>query len=161
LPHVRGIQTLRVKRRITKMKDNIQMKGHVNAVLFDENGSIKQTLDTDNLVVTVGKEWIIDRIGTNTPATASWIVIGAGSTPADAGDTNIESRLAGANGTVTQPTATQHQVVTTFGATVGTGTVTEYALFGSGSAMIGRIVTGSVAKGAADSLQVTYVLSVS
>lgn len=143
------------------MNDTVNFKGHVNAILFDERGTIKQSIDVDNLVVTIGKQWIIDRIGSNTPATSSHIAIGSSATPAAASDTALGSFVAIKNGTVSQPTATQHQVVTTFLAGEGTATIQEYGLYASGSALIGHLVTGSITKLAADSLQVTYTLSVS
>lgn len=143
------------------MNDKLNIKGHVIAVLYDSNGRIKDSLEADNLVVNVGKDWIIDRAGASTTATASWINIGSSDTAANAADTNVGTTLAGANGAITQPSSTTHQVVATFGAGTGTGTVKEYGLFASGSAMVGHIVTGSISKTASDSLQVTYQLTVS
>ena len=142
------------------MKETITLKGHVTSILFNEVDGIKQSLDTSNIVVNNGKAWFIDRIGSNTPATASLIVIGSGVTGATINDTTIESELASQNGEVSQPAATTHSVVATFGPGVGTGTVTEYALYASGAAMIGRIVSGSITKASGDSLQVTYQLTI-
>lgn len=142
------------------MKDSIKLKGHVNAVLIDENGNKKQEVDFDNLVVDAGKDWIIDRIQANATATGSKVAIGTGVGAAAGGDTTLGTQTAAVEGTTSQPTSVTARSVATFGAGVGTGTITEYGLFADAT-LIGRIVSGSVPKAASDSLQVTYDVSVS
>lgn len=143
------------------MNDNVKLKGHITVNLISADGEVKEQHDWDNLIVNVGKDWIIDRMQANTPATASHIAIGSSATAANAGDTALGSLLAIKNGTTSQPASTTARSVATFAAGEGTGTVQEYGMYASGSALIGRVVTGSISKGASDSLQVTYDVSVS
>ena len=142
------------------MNESLNFKGHVNAVFYNECGYVKQIVDADNLITNAGKNQIMLRIGSNTQATCSHIAVGSGVTAANISDTAMGTLLAVVSGSMSNPTTQSHQVVATFGAGVGTGTITEYGLYASGSALIGRIVNASVVKAANDTLQVTYTLSI-
>ena len=144
------------------MNDNVKIKGHVAVLLLDENNNVKQQMEFDNLITTAGLGAIIDRLQSAT-AVHDYVGIGSNATAANISDTALGTQLARVQGSMTQPNATTHRVVSTFGAGVGTGTVVEYGLFNDPSAgvLMGHIVTGSIAKGASDSLQVTYDVLVS
>jgi hypothetical protein len=138
--------------------ETLKLKGRAEIKYFDGNGNLVDTFNFDNLVVNNGLGYIIDRIQSNSPATASILKIGTGTNAASAGDTDLQTALATVNGTNSQPSATTSRTVATF--TGVTGTVTEYGLFAD-STLIGRIVSGSREMISADSAQVTYDLSVS
>lgn len=142
------------------MQDSIAIRGRIRFVLRDErNGRIKLDRTVDNLVVNAGRQAIIDRLQGNTPAVADYIAIGTGTTAAAAADTTLETEVARAQGTLSQPDAHTDRCVYTFPAGTGTGTITEAGRLNasSGGTLMGRALLGTAAvKTAADSLQITY-----
>lgn len=151
------------------IKDNIQAKGSLKVVLFDENGIVKDTREINNLVVTVGRYFIASRmVGTtaNTPAQMTHMAIGSSATAAAAADTTLGSELGrvgltGAAGTVA---ANSNSAVftATFPAGTGTGNVQEAGIFNAASAgvMLARTTFGLVTKAAGDSLAITWTVSI-
>jgi len=141
------------------MNDTIKIKGHVNATLYGETGEVKQVFDADNLIVNAGKNWLLSRIASNTNATASLVAIGTNATAASAADTTLGALIYSKNGDMVSAPYS-HTVTVYFTPGEGTGTITEYGLYASGSSLIGRVVSGSMAKGAGDTMRVIYTLTV-
>lgn len=140
------------------MKELIKAKGKLAIAI---NGKIVK--EVDNLVVTVGKEFVASRMVGTYENVMSHMAIGTGTTAAAAGDTALQSqnaRVALDSAGVTDNVVTY---VATFPAGTGTGTITEAGVFNAASAgtLLCRTVFSAVAKGASDSMTITWTVTVS
>ena len=144
--------------------DAIKMTGNLKLVLTDENGNIKQEEEIKNLVVTAGKGFIASRMKDATATAMSHMEVGTGTTAAAVGDTTLQTVVASSRTTLTSTTVTTNSVayVCSFGAGVGTGALTEAGLFNAASAgtMLCRTVFSVINKGAADTLGITWTVTV-
>jgi len=117
-------------------------------------------------VTTVGFNHIIQRgfdIGTGSAA-FNYVGIGSGIVASDVGDTALGSEANRAQGAYAYTDDTAAFTVTaTFAAGTATGSITESGLFNASSAgqLFARQTFGVVQKGASDSLQITWVGSLS
>lgn len=117
-------------------------------------------------VTTVGFNTLIQRgFSTGTGSNAfNFVAVGSGSNAAAAGDTALGSEAARAQGTYAYTDDTKAFTVTnTFAAGTATGSIQEAGLFNSGvdGALFARQTFGVINKGASDSLQITWVGSLS
>lgn len=148
------------------LKDAIKAKGTLTLVLKDAQGNIK-TQEEHNLVVNTGLAYIADRMKNNSTV-MSHMAVGSGTTAAAAADaalgTQLGSRVALDSTTIVTTTAANDSVqyVATFGAGTGTGAVTEAGIFNAASSgsMLSRTVFPVVNKGAADTLTITWKITV-
>ena len=144
--------------------DAIKMTGNLKLVLTDENGNIKQEEEVKNLVVTAGKGFIASRMKDATATAMTHMEVGTGTTAAAVGDTTLQTVVASSRTTLTSTTVTTNSVayVCSFGAGVGTGALTEAGLFNAASAgtMLCRTVFSVINKGAADTLGITWTVTV-
>ena len=138
------------------------MTGDLKIVLTDENGQIKHEQEIKNLVVTTGKNFIASRMKDTTDDAMSHMAIGSGTTAANVADTALESSLGRVSLTSTTVTNNNVAYVATFPAGTGTGAVTEAGLFNDGTAgdMLCRTVFSVINKGAADTLGITWTVTV-
>lgn len=141
----------------------LKATGALRIVVTGQDGKVKDEVDLKNLVVTVGKNFVASRIVGTTPAVMSHMAVGAGTTPAAAGDTALQSelgRVSLASGTASTNTVTY---AATFPAGTGTGAVTEAGIFNDPSAgtMFCRSVFSVVNKGASDSMSITWTVTIS
>ena len=141
------------------INDNFALTG---ALTIAVNNEVVQ--ETNNLVVTAGKEWVADRMAdANTVMTH--MAIGTGSTAAAAGDTALGTQTDRNALTVSGGTVTANTIVyaCTWAAGDGTGGITEAGIFdaSSGGDMLARTVFSIVNKGAADSMTITWTITVS
>jgi hypothetical protein len=143
-------------------QENLKVTGAVAIKVFDKNGVLKQEQNIKNLVVTSGKEFIAAAM-VGTPTQMSHMAVGAGTSAAAAGDTNLGSEL----GRVALTSDTSSGAVVTyvgdFPASTGTGAVTEAGLFNdpTGGVMLCRTVFAVVNKGADDAMSITWQITVS
>lgn len=144
------------------LSDNLKLKGDVAIKLFDKEGNIKQEENIKNLVVDAGLDFIASRMVGTGSNVMSHMGIGSGTTSAVAGDTDLESIL-GSRITLSSAAATGEQVlyVASFGAGVSTGAVTESAIFNASTAgdMLCRTTFSVINKGADDTLQINWTIS--
>lgn len=146
-----------------KLVEDIKATGRLQIQVFDENGNLKDEREFNNLVVTTGKSFIASRMVGTASGVMSHMAIGAGSTSPVAGDSTLGNEL----GRVTLASGTSSGAVATyvasFGAGTGTGAVTEAGIFNAGAAgtMLCRTVFAVVNKGAADSMTVTWTVTIS
>ena len=147
------------------IKGNIQLKGHINIKLFDENSQLKQEIDKDNVVVTVGKNYLAAWLAAASQAGPfmQYIALGTGTTPANSSDTTLETELTTrVAGTISNSTNVwQNQA--TFGPGVNTGAITESGLFSdsSGGTLLARQVFAVVNKAAGDTIVFTWQITLS
>ena len=144
-------------------KDEITVTGKLNVILVDQMGIVKEGHDFDNLVVTAGKGYIASRMKDATATAMSHMAIGTGTTAAAASQTALVTE---ANRQALTSTSVSGAAVTysaTFGAGNGTGAVTEAGLFNasSGGTLLCRTVFSVINKGAADTLTVSWTVTVS
>lgn len=147
--------------------DSIKMTGNLKLVLTDEHGNVKQEEEVKNLVVTVGKNFIassMTKTTTNSPAAMTHMEVGTGTTAAAAGDTTLQTAVASSRVALTSATVTTNNVayVATFPAGTGTGALTEAGIFNASSSgtMLCRTVFSVINKGAADTLGITWTVTV-
>lgn len=140
------------------LKDNLKMTGHLSIAINDE-----VVQEVPNLVVTAGKNFVASRMKDTTDGAMSHMSIGTGSTAAAAGDTALGSEAD--RNALTSTTVTNNEVayVASFGAGEGTGAITEAGLFNASSSgtMLCRTVFSVVNKGSADSMTITWTVTVS
>ena len=146
-------------------RETMKATGRVKVVLKDENGSIKEDFTVDNLVVDAGLDYIASRMKDATATAMSHMEVGTDTTAAAAGDTTLGSAVGASRTTLTTTTVTDNAVayVCTFGEGVGTGALTEAGIFNASSAgdMLCRTVYSVINKGAADSMTITWTITIS
>jgi len=140
------------------LTDALEMKGHLAIAL---NGEVVQ--EVPNLVVTAGKNYVASRMKDATATAMSHMAVGSGSAAAAAGDTALGSQLSRIALTSTTVSNNGITYVATFAAGSGTGAVTEAGIFNASSSgtMLCRTVFSVVNKGSADSMTITWVVTVS
>ena len=140
------------------INDNLKLKGKLAISL---NGEVVQ--EVDNLVVTAGKGYVASRMKDASTTAMSHMAIGSGSTAAAASNTALGSELGRVSLTSTNVSNAVVTYVATFAAGTGTGAVTEAALLNASSSgtMLCRTVFSVVIKGSADSMTITWTVTVS
>lgn len=135
-------------------------------------GLWRKSMTIKNLVTTVGKALVAGRInGYGTPAAATYLAVGTGTTAANAADTQLEAEItnsglerAAATCTLVQTTTANDtaQLDKTFSVT-GSEAVTECGALNnsSGGTLLGRQVFSAINVANGDSLQITYKFAVS
>jgi hypothetical protein len=143
-------------------ENNLSVKGRLSVVLRDADGNVKQSQDIPNLVVSSGLAFIASRMKDTTDAAMSHMAVGSGTTAAAAGNTALETQI-GSRISLTSTTVTSNAVayVATFAAGTGTGAITEAGIFNASTSgtMLCRTVFSVVNKGADDTLQITWTIT--
>lgn len=144
------------------LNDNIKVTGELRITVTNPEGNIKQEVVIPNLVVTVGKNFIASRMKDATATAMTHMAIGSGTTAAAVGDTTLGTELGRVALTSTTVTTNNVAYVATFPAGTGTGAVTEAGLFNASSAgtLLCRTVFSVINKGAADTLGITWTVTV-
>lgn len=145
------------------LKETPKASGELKIVLRDENGNIKDERQVKNLVVTTGVNYIADRMADAAESAMSHMAVGTGTTAAAAGDTALQTQNAIVALTSTTQTNDDVVYVATFGAGTGTAALTEAGIFNAASSgtMLCRTVFSAVNKGANDSLEITWTVTIS
>ena len=140
------------------INENLTLTGAVSIAVNDE-----VVKEIPNLVVTAGKSFVSSRMKDTTKAAMSHMAIGTGTTAAAAGNTTLVTEAD--RNALTSTTVTNNEIayVCTWAAGDGTGAITEAGLFNasSGGDMLCRTVFSVVNKGSADSMTVTWTITVS
>lgn len=146
-------------------QDGVKAQGQVHGVLRDEHGNVKKEIDINNLVVTVGKNWLAKKLAEDSANEMTHMAVGTSDQAPALGDTSLvgteEGRVAFDSKTRTGNAVT---IVATFPAGTATGTLNEAGIFdgSSGTELLARVVFGgTVNKGASDSFQVTWTITMS
>ena len=145
------------------INDLIKVTGELKITVTNPEGNVKQEVVVPNLVVTTGKNLIASRLKDTTDAAMSHMAIGTDSTAAAAGDTALGSEAGRVAITSTTVTTNSVAYVASFGAGTGTGAITEAGLLNasSGGTLLCRTVFSVINKGAADTLGITWTVTVS
>jgi len=144
-------------------KDLSKVTGMVNVVIRDDSGKIKQEFTVPNLVVDTGLGFIASRMKDTTDAAMSHMAVGTNTTAANSADTALGTELARQALTSTTVTSNSIAYIATFAAGSGTGALTEAGLFNDPATgtMLCRTVFAVINKGAADSMTVTWTVTIS
>ena len=145
------------------INDTVKMIGELRLTLTNPTGNITQEVVVPNLVVTTGKNYIASRIKDASATAMSHMAIGTGSTAAAAGNTALGSEAGRVALTSTTVTNNAVAYVATFPAGTGTGAITEAGILNasSGGTLLCRTVFSVINKGAADTLGITWTVTVS
>ena len=139
------------------INDNIALTG---ALTIAVNNEVIQEIN--NLVVTAGKNWVADRMN-DANAVMSHMAVGTGTNAAAAGDTTLQTE--NDRNALTSTTVTDNAVayVATWAAGDATAAITEAGIFDAASSgdMLARTKFDVVNKGAADSMTITWTVTVS
>lgn len=147
--------------------ENLGLSGRLTIVLKDADGNVKDSREIKNLVVNSGLAYITSRMLGTAVNVMSHMALGAGTVAASAGDTDLGSLLGSrkALDSSTQSGANNESIiyVATFDPGEGTGAVTEAGIFNAASSgvMLCRTVFPVVNKQAADTLQITWTVTLS
>ena len=137
--------------------DDLKLTGALTIALNDE---IVQ--ETENLVVTAGKNWVADRMN-NANTVMTHMAVGTGTTAAAAGNTALVTETD--RNALTSTTVTNNAVayVATWAAGDATAALTEAGIFDAASSgdMLARTKFDVVNKGSADSMTITWTITVS
>ena len=146
---------------MSNVNDGLKLKGKLTISLNDD-----VVQEVDNLVVTAGKEFVASSIlktTSNSPAAMTHMAIGSGTNNPAAGDTALQTEL----GRVSLASSSASGAVVTytanFGAGTGTGAVTEAGILNASSSgtLLCRTEFNVVNKGSADSMTITWTVTVS
>ena len=142
---------------MSAISDSMEMTGKLE--IF-KNGELVREID--NLVVTVGKNFVASRMVGVASNVMSHMAVGTGATAPAIGDTTLQTELnrqglgsSSAAGAVASYSAT-------FAAGQGTGALTEAGIFNASSAgvMLCRTTFATVNKGASDAITINWTVTV-
>ena len=144
-------------------QDYLKVEGNLIIIKTTGDG-IEERVEHKNLVVSVGKTNIAARMAGNTAAVMSHMAIGTGNTAAVVGDTTLATELSRVALTVAGGTPSSNTVTysASYPAGTGTGALTEAGIFNATPAgtMLCRTVFPVINKQAADSIVITWVISI-
>lgn len=148
-------------------KERLGLSGRLTIILTGPDGAVKDQREVKNLIVNAGLGYITARMVGTGLGVMSHMGLGAGTTAAAAGDTNLGSLLGSrkALGSATRSGANNESIVyvTTFDPGEATGAVTEAGIFNASTSgtMLCRTVFPVVNKQAGDTLQITWTVTLS
>jgi hypothetical protein len=152
--------------RGSALDDSFEVKGHLLVEVFGPDGELKDFRETDNLVVTAGKNHIADQLK-STPAQAAmgWMAVGTGTTAPAAGDTLLQTEID--RNALTSRTAAANVVTYVGDWAAGDATnagISEAGIFNVVTAntitMLARATFTAINKGASDTLKITWTLTI-
>jgi len=145
-------------------KDSFIIRGIPTIELYDQFGNLKQSLTQDNLIVDVGKNFIIQKAFDqleNGPDLINTIAAGSGTTAAAGSDTALENKL---GETLVSSYSVNNNEVTLFatiGENVATGTINELGILTDADLLVSRIVVSTpFEKTSTDYLNVSWKIQI-
>jgi len=144
------------------IQDQIKVTGELKITVTNDEGNVKKEIIVPNIVVTDGKEYIASRMKDASATAMSHMAIGTGSTAAAAGDAALGTESGRVALTSTTVTSNAVAYVATFPAGTGTGAITEAGILNASSSgdLLCRTVFSVINKGAADTLGITWTVTV-
>lgn len=147
------------------INDTLQTIGELHIQVRDTStGELKVDRLEKNLVVTVGKNFIANRITSASAAVMGWMAIGTNNTAPSGTNTTLNTELVRVATTVSggTPTGNTVQYIGIYPAGSGTGALTEAGIFNASSAgtMLSRTTYAVINKGASDEMTITWTITV-
>jgi len=149
------------------INENLKLSGHLNIVLKDKAGNVKDTREVKNLVVNKGLEYIASRMKDASKGVMSHMALGSGTTAAAASQTDLVTLLGAREAldstTISGSNNEKVVYVSAFEAGDATGAVTEAGIFNASTSgdMLCRTVFSVVNKAADDTMSVTWTITLS
>ena len=149
------------------MKRVFEVKGRWRMELHGPDGKLKDVREGNNVVTTVGKEFLASFMYSAALAastfTCKYVAIGTDATAEAASNTALGTEVSRHTGTVSYLSGQIYQVKATFATGSGTGSITEYGLLSSntGGTLFARDTESAINKGANDTLTVTAQFTLS
>jgi len=149
------------------LSEKSKSKGFIEFKVLDKDGNVKEVKRVRNLITNAGLALEAGRVsGSGSPAAATYLALGTGTTPASASDTALQSELSTSglsrvSATVSLVTTTvtndTMQLTNTFSVS-GSAAVTEIGILNAASVgtLLSRAVFSAVNVVNGDSLVVTY-----
>ena len=141
------------------LSSDLKLTGHVTVEI---NGEVVQ--EVPNLVVTTGKNFVASRIKDSSANLMSHMAVGTNNASPAAGNTSLGTEVARVALDSTSTSANTVTYICTFSAGVGTAGLIEAGLFSAssgGTMLCHTLFGGIITKQAADSMVLTWVLTVS
>lgn len=146
-------------------QENFKLTGKLQIVLTDENGTVKEEREVDNLVVQAGLNFIASRMKDATADVMSHMSVGTTSTTPTLSDTALGSEVSGSRVALTNTVVSGSNVTytATFNPGVGTGALVEAGIFNAASSgtMLCRTTFAVINKNAADTLTISWTVTAS
>lgn len=144
------------------MQDKMPVVGKLVLTLRDEFGNVKQEINKDNLIVQVGKNYLAGAVTASATSPFSHMAIGTGTTAAALSDTTLTTELVRQAFSSTSTSTNVVTLITTYAAGTGTGAITEAGIFNASSSgtLLSHVVFSAINKGSADSLTITWTITV-
>lgn len=144
------------------MQDNIKVKGSLKIVHLNEQNQIKDVREIPNLVVTVGKGYIANRMTSNATVIMSHMAAGSQNTAPVASETALGSELGRVALDSTTANANTVSYVATFPAGTATGSLTEAGVFNDATTgdMLCRTQFNEINKSASDAIVITWTINI-
>jgi hypothetical protein len=145
----------------------INLSGNVKAEVFGPDGALKEKLESHNVIVTVGKDFLASFLQSAAAAastfTMKYVAVGTDATSEAVANTALGTEVGRHTGTVSYLSGGIYQVTATFATGSGTGAIVEYGLLSSNTAgtLMGRMTSSVVNVGSNDTLTVTYQITFS
>ena len=145
------------------MNELLKATGQVSIEVFDSAGNLKEKAHIPNLVVQVGRDYIASRMKDASETVMSHMAVGEDSTTPAAGDTTLGTEV---GRVALDSTSVTNNIITyqgTFPAGTGTGALEEAGIFNNtpGGTMLCRTTFAVVNKAAADSMVITWAITIS
>jgi len=143
------------------IQDRVALTGRLSISL---NGKVVQ--EVNNLVVTAGKNWIASRMSVATASVMTHMGVGTSSAAAADGDTALGTQLSTRSALTISGGTVAGAVITyacTYAAGSHTGAITEAGVFNASTSgtMLCRTVFAVINKGAADTMTVSWAVTIS
>lgn len=142
------------------MKEKMSFTGKLDIYLKDANGVLVDEQHVHNLVVNVGKNWIISRMVASSDPFMDYMAIGTNNTAPTNLDTALQNEVARVSSS-TSSASNQVMYTGVFGAGVGTGVIVEAGIFNAASVgtMLARSTALTVNKGPTDTLTIVWTVT--
>jgi hypothetical protein len=144
------------------LNESLPLKGELTLTLLDGEGKVKDFRDIKNLIVQVGKNFLASAIINSSTSPFTYMAIGTSGTAAATSDTALGAETARQVFTSSSVSTNVVTLSTTYAAGTGTGTLQEAGIFNASSSgtMLSHVVFSSISKAAADSLVITWTITV-
>lgn len=145
-----------------KLQSNVVLNGILTITKYNSKKQVISEMTIPNLVVTVGKNHIAQRLYTNSENLMSHMAIGSNNTASALTNTTLGTELARQALTTVAVTGSNISFAATFAAGVGTGSLTEAGIFNASSAgtMLCRTTFPVITKSSSETIAISWTVSV-
>ena len=143
--------------------ETLKATGELLIEVRNEQGQLVEKRHVPNMVVTVGKNWIVDRMLSNGSAVMSHMAVGSGNTAPALGQTALTNQLARIPFNSINQVGNTVTFVAVYNAGVGTGSLTEAGIFNAATngTMLARTTFGTLTKAPGDVVTVSWTITIS